>query len=210
MDIQHKARIAELEAKAPGTPLVEKEAQTQALRSYAGIVEVHIKEAQKLINDAGEAWMHMEDIDDLVKVWEQLQATQHKVDALTDTLKDLPPIQIMLKMGESTKLQAKMQKLRVKQVHFTKTLQPWKARLSDIAIKVTEKLSHTQQMQTEVTSLMEQKLTVDLVDATKETVEQITKEIMELHAEFIQLNNEMWDATHPVEAKVVFSRMSHK
>ena len=65
-------------------------------------------------------------------------------------------------------------------------------------------------MQTEVTSLMEEQLIVDLVDATKETVEQITKEIAELCAEFTQLNNEMWDATHPEEAKASGSRTSHK
>lgn len=128
----------------------------------------------------------MEDIDDLVKVQAQLQATQCEVDALIDTLKDLPPIQKLLKMGESTKLQAKMDKIRAEEARFTETLQPWQARLSYIAIKVTEKLSQTQQMKTIVTILMEEHPTTDLVDATKENVEQIAKEIVELCT---QLNN---------------------
>ena len=102
--------------------MAEKEARAQALKDYAGKVEVCIEEAHKLINDAGEAWTNMEDIDDLVKVQAQLQAMQHEVDALTNTLKDLPPIQRMLKMGESTKLQAKMHKLRAEEARFTETL----------------------------------------------------------------------------------------
>lgn len=55
MDAEHKDRIIELVVKAPRTPPAEKEARTQELKGYAGIVEVCIKEAQKLINDASEA-----------------------------------------------------------------------------------------------------------------------------------------------------------
>jgi hypothetical protein len=146
MDAEYKALITELEAKPPRTPRIEKEARAQALKGYASIVEVRIEEAQKLINNAREEWTNMEDIDDLVKIQEQLQATQHQVDALTDTLKDLPPIQRMLKMSESTKLQAKMQKLRAKEACFTETLQPWQVRLLDIAVNITENLSHAQQI----------------------------------------------------------------
>ena len=57
---------------------------------------------------------------------------------------------------------------------------------------------------------MEAKLAADLVDTAKETVEQITNEVAELHVEFMQLSNEMWDAMHPEEAKVGGLRMSHK
>ena len=61
-------------------------------------------------------------------------------------MKDLLPIERMLKMGETTKLQAKMQKLRAEEVHYTKTLQPWKTWLSAIAVKITEKLSQAKKM----------------------------------------------------------------
>lgn len=167
INAEYKARIVELEAKPPGMPLAEKEARSQALKGYASIVEVCIEEAQKLLNNAGEAWTNMEDIDDLVKIWQQLQETQHQVDALSGTLKDLPPIQRMLKRRESSKLEAKMQKLRIEEAGFTETLQPWQAHLSDMAVKITEKLSHTQQIQTKVTCLMDEQLTADLVDTTK-------------------------------------------
>lgn len=68
------------------------------------MVEVHIKEAQQLINDVSEAWTNMEDIDGLIEVRAQLQKTQREVDSLRGMMKDLLPIERMLKMGETTKL----------------------------------------------------------------------------------------------------------
>lgn len=65
-------------------------------------------------------------------------------------------------------------------------------------------------MQTTVTSLLEEKPTTDLVNSTRESVDQITKEIAELCTDFTKLNNEMWDATQPPEAQKGGSRMSHK
>ena len=50
----------------------------------------------------------MEDINGLVKVREALQMTQGDLNALIGTMKDLLPIEHMLKMGETTKLQAKL------------------------------------------------------------------------------------------------------
>ena len=45
---------------------------------------------------------------------------------------------------------------------------------------VTEKLSQARKMQTTVTSPLEEQPTVNLVNATRETVDQITQEIAEL------------------------------
>ena len=74
-----------------------------------------------MIDDASQAWTNMEEIEGLIKVQEQLQMTQREVDALTGTMKDLLPIERMLKMGERTKLQAKMQKLRAEESRYIKT-----------------------------------------------------------------------------------------
>ena len=46
----------------------------------------------------------MEDIDGLVKVKAALQKMQREIDALIRTMKDLIPIEKMLKMVEMTKL----------------------------------------------------------------------------------------------------------
>ena len=139
-----------------------------------------------------------------------MQKTQCELDALSDTMKDLLPIERILKMGETTKLQAKMQKLREKEVRYRKTLQPWKMRLLAIALKVTVKFSQAKKMQTTITSLLEEQPNVDLVNATRESVDQITKEITELYTNFTKLNNEMWDATHPPKAPKGGLGASHK
>ena len=52
MDAKHKAHIAKLEVRTPGTPTAEREVWTQELRGYIDVVEVRIEEAQQLINDA--------------------------------------------------------------------------------------------------------------------------------------------------------------
>lgn len=152
----------------------------------------------------------MEDIDGLVEVRTTLQKMQCKVDALTDRMKDLLPIERMLKMGQTTKLQVKMQKLREEEESYTKTLQPWQTWLSTIALKVTKKLSQARKMQTIVTSLLEEQPTTDLVNATIESVDQITQEIVELRMDFTKLNNEMWDTMHPLMANTGGSGTSHK
>ena len=59
-----------------------------------------------MLNEASYTWTNMEDIDGLVEVREALQKTQRELDALRETIKDLLPIERMLKMGETTKLQA--------------------------------------------------------------------------------------------------------
>ena len=63
-----------------------------------------VAEAQQFLNDASQAWTNMEDIDGLVEVRAALQKMQQDIDALTGMMKDLLPIECMLKMGETTKL----------------------------------------------------------------------------------------------------------
>ena len=72
MDAENKARIAELEMRTPGTPLVEREARAQELRGYVEILEPRFAEAQQLLNDASQTWTDMEEIDGLVKFREAL------------------------------------------------------------------------------------------------------------------------------------------
>ena len=56
-------------------------------------------------------------------------------------MKDLLPIEHMLKMGKITKLQEEMHKMREEEARYTKTLQPWQAKVSTIAVEVNEKFS---------------------------------------------------------------------
>ena len=111
MNAKHKDRITELEARAPGMPPKEREARVAELQGYADTIETRLAETQKLLNEATEMWTTMEDIDGLIEVRETLQKNQKELDELTAIMKDLIPLQRMLKMGESKRLQAKLQKL---------------------------------------------------------------------------------------------------
>ena len=210
MDVEHKARIAEIEARTPGMPPAVREVRVQELGGYAEMVETRVEEAQQLLNEASHTWANMEDIDGLIEVREALQKTHRELHALTGTMKDLLPIEHILKMEETTKLQAELQKLRAKEVHYTNTLQPWQEKLSTITVGVNEKLLQAKRMQTIVTSLLEEQPTADLVNATRESVDQITQEIPELWANYNQLNNEIWDTMHPPKMDIGGSGTSHK
>ena len=100
--------------------------------------------------------------------------------------------------------------MRAKEAHYTKTLKPWQVKVSAIAVGVNEKLLQAKRMQTTVTSLPEEKPTVDLVNATRESVDQIIREIAELRASYTQLNNEIWDIVRPLKTNTGGSRTSHK
>ena len=58
-----------------------------------------------------------------------------------DTMKDLVPIQYMLKMGESKKLQNELQQLRTKEAEYLKTLQPRQEQVSEIAVNINVMLT---------------------------------------------------------------------
>ena len=59
-------------------------------------------------------------------------------------------------------------------------------------------------------SLLEEKPTVNLINATRESVDQITWEIAELRTDFNKLNNEKWNTTHPPMVDTGGSGTSHK
>jgi cyclopropane fatty-acyl-phospholipid synthase-like methyltransferase len=71
-------------------------------------------------------------------------------------MKELLPIERMVKMGETTKLQVEFQKLREKEAHYTKTLQPWQAKVSANVVGFNEKLLQAKRMQMVVTSLLQE------------------------------------------------------
>lgn len=79
------------------------------------MITLRLAETQKLMDDATTTWITMEDIDYLVEVRATLQKNQKELDEVMATMKDLVPQQRMLKMGESKRLQTKLQQLRAKE-----------------------------------------------------------------------------------------------
>lgn len=104
MDVEHKALIAELEAKAPETLPKEGKERTQALWAFLATIAKHLEDAQKLLDETTNASEVMIDIEDLVNVHKAIHKTQQEMDTIVAVMKDFPPIQRMMKMGETKKL----------------------------------------------------------------------------------------------------------
>ena len=68
MDVEHKACIVELEARAPRTCPIERKAQVAKLKGCVTTIDTHLVETQKLLNEATHMWRTMEEIDCLIKV----------------------------------------------------------------------------------------------------------------------------------------------
>ena len=84
------------------------------------------------------------------------------MDTIVVAMKDLPPIQCMIKMGETTKSQTQMQTLHKDEARYLKTVQPWQEEVSHIALQVNEKLTKIKATQTTI---------AELVETTKECIE---------------------------------------
>ena len=135
MDAEHKSCIAELEAKAPGTPSEEREEKAQAHRAFSATIAKQLEDAQKLLDETTNAWTVMNANEDLVNVHEAIHKTQQEMDTVATAMKDLPPIQRMMKMGETKKLQNQMHMLRKDEAHYLKIVQPWKMKFPRLSFK---------------------------------------------------------------------------
>ena len=57
----HKAQIAELEARAPGTPHADKKARAETFRLTATHMKSRIDDAQSLLDEATKTWSELEE-----------------------------------------------------------------------------------------------------------------------------------------------------
>lgn len=101
---EYKARIAKLETKYPVTPPDKHKARVAKLKGYAITIELRLAKTHKLLDDTTSTWTTMEDLDDLVEVCTLLQKNQRELDEVVAAMKDLVPLQRMLKMRESKRL----------------------------------------------------------------------------------------------------------
>ena len=106
---EYKAHIAELKAKDPMTPPEQREARIAELQAFLATIALCLKDTQKLLEDTTSTWATIEEIDDLVVVHTKLQRNKKELDVVAAIMKDLPPLQHMMKMGENKILQAKLQ-----------------------------------------------------------------------------------------------------
>lgn len=153
-----------------------------------------IEEAQKLLEDASTSWKAMDEINGLVIVCDEIQETQKEVDTISMSMKALPAIEKMLNMGETQKLQDKLRKLCKEEAHYLKIVHPWQGEVSQITLKVNEKLMEFKATQTIVVSFQEEPVSAELVDSTKECVDKFKNDLVELHTSFKEFSTRVTTA----------------
>ena len=62
MEKDHKAQIAELEARSPVTPEADKEERAQAFRLTSTQMKCHIDGSDSLLADATKTWSKLEEL----------------------------------------------------------------------------------------------------------------------------------------------------
>lgn len=68
MDVEYKARIVELEAREPTTPLEKHEVRIKELKVASNMIALHLEGTQEILDDATLTWTTMEEILDLVTI----------------------------------------------------------------------------------------------------------------------------------------------
>ena len=72
MDVEYKARIVELEAKEPVTAPEQCEARIEELKDASAMIILLLEDAQNLLEDVTTSWTAMEEIPDLVIIYEEV------------------------------------------------------------------------------------------------------------------------------------------
>ena len=122
MEEDHKAQIAELEARAPSTPEEDKEARAQAFRLTSMQMKCRIDDAESLLADATKTWSELEELPDRLDFQYSIQNIENETTQIEEEFKSLGPLAKMKKMTEMNCLQHEAQRLREKEIQFNNML----------------------------------------------------------------------------------------
>ena len=89
MEEDHKAQIAELEARAPSTPEADKEARAQAFRITSTQMKCRIDDADSLLADATNIWSELEELPDRLDLQQSIQNIENAIAAIKEEVKSL-------------------------------------------------------------------------------------------------------------------------
>ena len=110
------------------------------LKVALDMITLRLEDTQKILNDVTATWTAMEEIPDLLTIHKEVQKTQQELEAVATVMKDLLPLQRMLKMGKNKKLQGELQKLCAREEEYLKIVQPWQEEVSEIALQIDAKI----------------------------------------------------------------------
>lgn len=109
---EYKAKIVELEKRDPSEQL---KADTEEI---SGKIEQRIQETAQLLETTISSWMGIEQIDTIEEVHADIHQVEADIAKLKAEMEGLTPVQWMIKLGESKKLQILLQKLWEEETEF--------------------------------------------------------------------------------------------
>ena len=134
MEEDHKAQIAELEARAPGTPQEDKEARVEAFRLISAQMKSRIDDAQSVLADAMNTWSELDEHPERVELQQSIQQIENATAAMKEEIKSLGALAKMRKMTEMNRLQQEEQRLRAKEIQINNLLQPYHEQIIELEV----------------------------------------------------------------------------
>ena len=105
MEEYHRAQIAKIEARAPGTPQEDKEARVEAFRLTSAQMKSCIDNALSVLADATNTWSELDEPHEKVEIQQSIQQIDNTIAAMKEEIKSLATLQKMRKMTEMNHLQ---------------------------------------------------------------------------------------------------------
>lgn len=106
VETKYKSRIEELEKQDPTEQL------KQAAKEIAKQISYRIVDTAHLLETTTESWMGIEKITIVEEVHEEIWQTEAKIVKLKEETLGLTPVQWIMQLGKSKKLQIQLQRLR--------------------------------------------------------------------------------------------------
>ena len=112
MEEDHKAQIAELEARPLGTPQEDKEARVEAFQLTSAQMKSCIDDALSVLADATNTWSELDKPPEKLEIQQSIKKIENTTATMKEEIKSLAALQRMRKTKEMNRLQQEAQRLR--------------------------------------------------------------------------------------------------
>ena len=210
MEGDHRAQIAELEAQAPGTPHIDKEARIEAFRLTSAQMKSRIDEALSILTEVTNTWAELDAPPKKVEVQQSIQQIENTAAAIKEEIKGLEALQKMRKTKEMNCLQQEAQRLRTKEIHINDLLQPYQEQIIELADTVEQKVKEFTSTKEETDATEDASISQALLDSAQESVKVMQKEVEGLRDRLQRASQEAKAKLQQEKPAPGGSRMSHK
>jgi len=190
MEEDHKAQIAELEARAPGTPQANKEARAEAFKLTSTQMKCRIDDAESLLADAMTTWSELDELLAKLELQQCIQNIEKDTAAMKEEVKSLGALAKMKKTTEMNRLQPEAQRLRAKEIQFNNLLQPYQEQITELVDAVEQKVKEFTTRKSEMDATEDSSISQVMLETTQECVDDMEKEVAGLRQKLTRTSQE--------------------